>query len=92
MDELKRWRRDLVLICYHVISTIVLGVLYLNGSFNSGPCNPGLGLVLFMLAGLIIVGLVLKGIYFIIRNRANKYFLIINLFALVVWLAVFFNS
>ena len=92
MDELKRRRRTLLLIGYHAISAVIIGVLYLNGTFKGGQCNLGSGLMVFMMVGLIMVGLCLTGIYLTIRNRANKYFLIINLLALAIWIVVLFTS
>jgi hypothetical protein len=92
MDELKRRRRNLLLIGYHAITGILFSALFFTGTFSGGPCNPGPGLIIFLLAGLIIVGLCVKGIYLIIRDRANKYFFIINFLALAVWIIVLFMA
>jgi len=89
---LKRRRRNIGLIGYHIITAITLAAFFLTGTFAGGPCNPGPGFLVFFLVGFISIGLCVRGIYLIIRDRANKYFLIINLCALAVWIVVLFTA
>jgi hypothetical protein len=86
----KRKRKGLLLIGYHVCSFAFITLINLNGGLASGPCNPGIGLLLVILAFIILMVLLARSIILISRDRSNKFFLIINLLALVTWIASLF--
>jgi hypothetical protein len=89
MDAHKRtiW----LLIGYHIVTVIILAALFFSGDFQSGPCNPGLGLVIFCFAGLILLCLCLRDIFLVKRNPVSKYCLIINLCVVIIWIIVLFT-
>jgi uncharacterized membrane protein len=83
-------KRDLLLLGYHLFSAIILTILYLKDEFVGGPCNLGFGLLIFLLAGLILIILLLISVFLIVKNKSNKIFLIINLAALAIWITSLF--
>jgi hypothetical protein len=86
-------KRDLLLVAYHLFSAIAVVYFMKSGNFKSGPCTPDLDVLGFFLALLISIVLTLVGIVMLIKSRQNKYFLIINLTAMLIWLSIlFWNS
>jgi hypothetical protein len=82
--------RDIILLAYHSVTAIAIIGSFFNGGFSSGPCNMGLGLMLYALTGLILIVLLAVSITLFIKSRSNKYFLIINVSAFIIWVISMF--
>jgi hypothetical protein len=79
-----------VLISYYLISMAIFFYLYIDGDFKSGPCNPGLGILLFPLFALTFIILFIVSLVNRNKNEANKYMLFINLLVLVILIILMF--
>jgi hypothetical protein len=90
MDKFQREKRDLLLLSYHVLTGIVLTDLFVKGEFKGGLFSFSSGPMLFFVVGLVSIILSIVSVRLAIKNRANKYFFIINCFALAVWCASVF--
>ena len=90
MDTSKLQRKDLLLIAYQVFAAIIIAITSFSGGFTNGPCNLGIGSLLFLLIILVQLVLLLMSVFLLIKSKSNKYFMIINLFATALWIAVLF--
>ena len=83
-------KQEFILLAYHLFTTVLIVVLHASGTFSGGPCNFGVGLLVFLLVGIIMVILGVTSILMVIRNKANRNFLFINILALVIWIIALF--
>ncbi len=73
------------MLAYHLIANAVVIYLFESKNYRGGPCNPGLDLLSFILYALTVLILLVVSLYLIYKNKANKYFLLINVGVTVVW-------
>jgi len=83
-------KRDFRLVVYHLLSAIAVIYFTTSGSFKSGPCTPNLDVLGFFIATAASIVLTFYSLVMVARNRENKYFLFINLAAMLIWLSIFY--
>jgi hypothetical protein len=93
MEQIEKQRKIALnlLVLYHLISAAIVYSEYKADDFNAGPCNLGLGVVIYLLVGIVDIILSTLSIRSVIKSAANKYFLIINLSVLIIWLFFLFR-
>jgi hypothetical protein len=70
-----------ILLFYYVVAIAAVIYFVKSGNFKTGQCNPGLDLISIFLYLVISSILLIISIYKTIKNRRNKYLLLINVVA-----------
>jgi hypothetical protein len=74
---------------YYAFACLVVFYIFRSGNFKSGPCNIGLDLVSFLLAGLITFCLLIRNIVLAIWKKKLRWIpLVMHVMALGIWIFI----